>query len=146
MFIPVIYINNSFLKILNKPDVLLKTGFLKKGIGILILIITANYSIEIVMYGIIIYSFIDFIISVFVIQDIIKISVKKQLGFIFNNFMLNILLLLILCYMSNSFINIYLKVFVGCFIGIGVYLGIPIFFKFKEFMIFKNIINNYKRI
>ena len=146
LFIPVIYINNSFLKILNRPDVLLKTGFLKKGIGILILIITANYSIETVMYGIIIYSFIDFIISVLVTQSLMMISVKKQLGFIFNNFILNILLLLFLNYISSYFDNIYLKVFVSVVIGGVFYLVIPILLKLKEFKIFKSIFKRKRKI
>jgi len=141
LFIPVIYINNSFLKIINKPDVLLYTSFLKKGIGVLILIVTINYSFEIVMYGVILYSFIDFIISVLVTQIFIEISVRKQLRFILNNFILNIGLLFILNYTSSFFTNIYLKVFVSITVGMFFYLGTPILLKLKEFSIFKSIFN-----
>ena len=141
LFIPVIYINNSFLKIINKPNVLFYSGLLKKGIGLLVLIITINYDIEYVMYGIVVYSFIDSFISMIITQVLLKISVIKQLSFILNNILLNIVLFFILNYTSSFFTNVFIKVFVSIGIGVFFYLGIPMILKLKEFVILKNIFN-----
>jgi hypothetical protein len=141
LFIPVIYINNSFLKIINKPNVLFYSGLLKKGIGLLVLIITINYDIKYVMYGIVVYSFIDSFISMIITQVLLKISVIKQLSFILNNILLNIVLFFILNYTSSFFTNVFIKVFVSIGIGVFFYLGIPMILKLKEFVILKNIFN-----
>tara|TARA_B100001059_G_C17791931_1_gene560684 strand:+ start:103 stop:1533 length:1431 start_codon:yes stop_codon:yes gene_type:complete len=139
LFVPIIYINNSFLKIINKPNVLFQSGLLKKVIGLLILIISINYDIEYVMYGIIFYSFIDSFISMIITQISLRISVTKQLSFILNNILLNIILLLTLNYTSSFFNNVFVKLFVSIVIGIFFYLVIPMTLKLKEFIILKNI-------
>jgi teichuronic acid exporter len=141
LFIPIIYINNSFLKILNRSDLLLISGFLKKGIGILILFITIRFGFEVVMYGLILYSFIDFIISIIVTQLLLNITYIKQLGFILNNFILNIGLFFILNYTKNLFNNVYLEVFGSISIGLCFYIAIPILLNLKEFIFFKLVLN-----
>ena len=140
LFVPIIYINNSFLKIINKPNVLYQSGLLKKAIGLVILIISINYDIEYVMYGIILYNFIDSFISMIITQVLLKISVIKQLGFILNNILLNIILLFLMNYTSSFFNNVFIEVFVSIGIGVFFYLGIPMILKLKEFVILKNIL------
>jgi teichuronic acid exporter len=139
-FLPIIYINNSFLKILNRSDLLLITGFLKKGIGALILFITISYGFEVVMYGLILYSFIDFVISIIVTQILLRINIIKQFIFILNNFILNVGFFFILNYSTNLFNNVYLKVFGSISIGLFFYITIPIVLNRKEFIIFKSIL------
>ncbi|WP_299125656.1 lipopolysaccharide biosynthesis protein [uncultured Tenacibaculum sp.] len=140
LFIPIIYMNNSFLKIINKPNVLFYTGVVKKIIGMLILFLTINYDIEFVMYGIILYSVIDSIISMVVIHLLMKVSVFKQVYFMLNNIILNTILFFVLTYVSSFMTGAFMKVLISLIVGVMVYITIPVFLKMKEFQIFNKII------
>ena len=140
LFLPITYLNNSFLKILDKTSVLFYSGLFKKLIGVIILYITINFSIEYVLYGIILYSIIDAIISMCITHYLLKINIIKQFYFLLNNIILNIFLFLILTYVSSFFDNIFLKVTLSIIVGLFTYVLLNFLLRLKEYQILKSLI------
>lgn len=140
LFLPVTYLNNSFLKIINKASVLFYSGLIKKIIGVIILYITINVSFEYVLYGIILYSIIDAVISMCITNYLLKINIIKQVYFLLNNIILNILLFLILTYVSSFFDNIFLKVTLSIIAGLFTYVLLAFLLRLKEYQIIKSLI------
>lgn len=101
LFLPFIYSCNSFLKLFNRPDVLLRANIIKKVLGLLILIISIRFSFEIVCYGIIAYYFLDAIISFITIQKFARIQFSLIIKTIAINILNNILLLLLLLFLKH---------------------------------------------
>ena len=140
LFLPITYLNNSFLKIIDKTNVLFYSSLIKKVIGIIILLITINFSIEHVLYGIILYGIIDALISMFITQYFLKINIFKQIYFLINNIVLNIILFLILKYFSTIITNIFLKITLSIAIGLFIYFLITFLLRLKEYQILKSLI------
>jgi teichuronic acid exporter len=140
LFLPVTYLNNSFLKIIDKASVLFYSGLIKKIIGVIILYITINLSFEYVLYGIILYSIIDAVISMCITNYLLKINIIKQVYFLLNNIILNILLFLILTYVSSFFDNIFLKVTLSIIAGLFTYVLLAFLLRLKEYQIIKSLI------
>ncbi|SNR14899.1 lipopolysaccharide biosynthesis protein [Tenacibaculum jejuense] len=140
LFIPLIYINNSYLKILDKTQVLLKINLLKKLIGITILLITMNYDIITVCYGIICYYTLDAVLSMYYTQKYLKVKIYKQISFILLNIFLNGLLFLLISYISSLFIDNFYKILFSIIIGIGLYLSVVFLLKSKEYFFLKKMI------
>lgn len=141
LFIPIIYINNSFLKILNRPNIIFYVGVFTKLIGLAILVITINYSITIVCYGIIIYYIINAIVTMICTHFIVKITFIKQVSFILPNVLLNIILYFTIVFISSFIIDDFTKVFVCILGGFICYFALGVFFKAKELFIFKELLN-----
>lgn len=138
LFVPIIFINNSFLKILNKPHIIFNTGLVKKIIGVILLFITLRGGILYVCYGIIAYFFIDAVISMLCIQFFLKVSIYKQISSLFFNVILNAFFLLIIYFTSFLFSNNLMKIFVSIF-GWVFYLLMPFLFKAKESLLLKRL-------
>lgn len=139
LFIPIIYINNSFLKILNRPNLLFYTGVLTKIIGLVILVVTINYNITVVCYGIIAYYIINALVSMVCTRFVVKITLIKQIGFILPNILLNIVLYFIIVCISPFIIGDFTKVFVCILGGVVCYSALAILFKSKELFIVRGL-------
>ena len=144
LFLPISYLNNSFLKIIDKPSVLFYSGLIKKIIGIFILFLTININIQYVLYGIIFYSVIDAMISMLITNYLLKIDILKQFYFLINNIVLGIILFSILLYTSSMIDILFLKVTLSVFIGLFFYFLLPFIFKLKEYQILKSLFKKLK--
>ena len=145
LFVPITYLNNSFLKIVNKTNLLFYSNIFRKLLGVSIVLIAIKYSINVVLYGIILYNAIDAIISMFITQKILGINIIKQFSFLINNILLNICFFFVLFNVSSYFNSNILKVFFSLTLGVFVYLIVPIILKFKEMVIIKNIIGREEK-
>jgi O-antigen/teichoic acid export membrane protein len=146
LFVPITYLNNSFLKIVNKTSLLFYSNIFRKLLGVSIVFIAIKYSINAVLFGIILYNAIDAIISMFITQKIIGINIFKQFSFLINNIFLNICFFFVLFNVSSYFNSNILKVIISLTLGVFVYLLVPIIFKFKEMAIIKKIIGREEKI
>lgn len=144
LFLPITYLNNSFLKIINKPSVLFYSGLIKKTIGIFILYLTININMQYVLYGIIVYSIIDAIISMSITHYFLKINILKQVYFLLNNIVLSIILFSILTYVSSLINNVFLKVTLSVIVGLFTYFILTFLLKLKEYQILKSLIKKLK--
>lgn len=143
MFQPISYINNSFLKIFNKTKILLCSNILKKIIGLFILCLTLKtHSLTVICYGVILYYFVDAIISMVCTHRFINISLSRQFSCIKNVFVLSILSLLSLYTITSILINEYLIVLVGVLSVFAIYFFVCVLFKTDEYVIVKNIVSN----
>jgi len=140
LFVPVIYINNSFLKIKNKTNVLFKASIVKKVLGVVILFVSVSFSVRMVCYGILLYYFLDAIISMVCSQIFLKISIFSQIHYISYNILANLVLYFIFYFSSEISSIVPLKIIFGVVIGAACYLLIPFLFHLKESEILVNII------
>ncbi|WP_010182300.1 lipopolysaccharide biosynthesis protein [Aquimarina agarilytica] len=140
LFIPIIYINNSYLKVLDKTKELVRINFFKKVVGLTILFFTMNYNIIVVCYGIILYYFLDAILSMLLTKKYLNIKIYEQIKFISLNIFLNILLLLIVVYTSSLFFNNFQKLMISSLVGTLMYVSSVIILKSKEYVFLKNLI------
>lgn len=142
MFQPISYINNSFLKIFNKTKVLLYSNFLKKSIGLFILYFTLkSHSLTVICYGVVLYYFVDAIVSMICTHHFINISLSRQLSCIKNVFVLSVLSLLSLYVITAILINKYWIVFIGVLSVFLIYFGVCRLFRTDEYVIVKEIVN-----
>tara|TARA_B110000240_G_scaffold83859_1_gene95455 strand:- start:2109 stop:3536 length:1428 start_codon:yes stop_codon:yes gene_type:complete len=76
---PMVNLNLNTIKVLGKTNILLRMEFVKKSIGLTVLYITYNYGLIIMVWGQLLYSFVDLLISLIYIQKISIISIKDQI-------------------------------------------------------------------
>lgn len=145
LFVPILYINNSFLKICNKPNVLLYSNILRKIIGILILIVTSRFSIMVLCYGVVLYLFIDSFISMLCIWYYVGISLHKQVSALVNTLIINALLFTILHSVCKVVENIYVSFASGILLTIVLYFGVPFIFRMPEYNLFKEIVKKLRK-
>jgi hypothetical protein len=97
-----------------------------------------------VLYGIIVYSIIDAIISMFITYCFLKINILKQVYFLLNNIVLSIILFSILTYVSSLINNVFLKVTLSVIVGLFTYFILTFLLKLKEYQILKSLIKKLK--
>lgn len=140
LFVPIIYTNNSFLKILNKPGVLFYTGIIKKIIGGIILILTLPFGIEYVCLGIIIYYALDAIISMICTSFFLGVNLFKQVKELISIIILNISLYFIITNVTTLVFNVWFKIVLGVFVGGISYFSLSHLFGVKEFLLIRDIL------
>lgn len=141
LFVPIIYINNSFLKLFNKTDILFYSNFIKKAIGLSILVITVFQGFYYVCYGVIAYYFFDALISMYCSHRFLDISFAKQLKFISNNILINLVIFVFLLTLCNSLDNNFLILLLGVLIMFAGNYLMSKFCGLKEYNILTGIIN-----
>jgi len=140
IFVPISYINNSFLKIYNKTQYLLYGNILKKIIGVIILVATiATKHLEYVCIGIIVYNLIDAIISMILSATVLKIKFLEQLCYVGNS------LFIIICVITISYFipfnsNIYISFVEKTVLVIVIYFLYHILLKTVEYNILMNVL------
>lgn len=140
LFLPIIYINNSFLKIANKPNVLFYTNIIRKIIGVFILFLTIPYNITTVCYGMILYYFTDAFISMICTHIFIKINIFRQVRFILSNVVLNTVFFFVIKYISSLFSSDFMKIFSGIAIAGLSYLLLSMLCRSKEYGLLKKYV------
>lgn len=86
LFVPISYVNNSFMKISGNTKELLIGNIIRKGIGLLILAVTCTmHNFEIICIGIIIYYFLESVISILYSHHYLGIPFYKQCFYLMNN-------------------------------------------------------------
>ncbi len=140
LFLPIIYINNSFLKIANKPNVLFYTNIIRKIIGVFILFLTIPYNITTVCYGMILYYFTDAFISMICTHIFIKINIFRQVRFILSNVVLNTVFFFVIKYISSLFSSDFMKIFAGIAIAGLSYLLLSMLCRSKEYGLLKKYV------
>ena len=141
LFVSISYINNSFLKIRNKVNILLFGNVFKKTIGFIILIITfASRNLDTICIGLFVYYLIDALISMVLIKTSLNIPITNQIFYLKNNFIL-IMVVLGLAYLNSIFTSVYISFLLGLLIVVTVFIFGSILFKTREYLILRQIIN-----
>lgn len=141
LFVPISYINNSFLKIGNKTKILLYGNIVKKTIGLIILAITVSLGdLDMICKGIIVYYSIDALISMVLTHAYLKIKITDQISYLRNNFLLGII---VIVFSSTTSLvdSVYVSFFLGLLIVCTVYAVGSVILKTKEYLIIRQIIS-----
>lgn len=144
LFVPISYINNSFLKVLNRTDILLYSNIVKKIIGVFILIVTITIGFRAVCYGVIAYYFLDACISIYCSYRFLKIGIARQLSYIRTNVIFNIMYLLVLYFLQLYIEYDILLLFAGVFAGLVLFMSLHCILKTKEYKLVIEIVNNIR--
>lgn len=139
-FIPLIYVNNSFLKLNNLAGVLFTSNFIKKVVGVSLLLVFLPFGIDWVCKGLIIYYFIDCLISMICIQKYIRINLFNQFRYICVVLCYNFVAFLLLSQFDQYVNNIWISIFLGSSLYLIFYTCFLILFKTKEWQIISGII------
>lgn len=144
MFVPISYVNNLYLKLINRTDTLFYSNIVKKTIGLIILFVTIRYDILFLCKGIIVYYSIDALISMLCITKYLNVSVIKQCIFFINTIILNIiglLYLMLLCSILDNYIH---QMVLGVVGYITIYTYLSYLFKTKEYDMLKVVYNKLR--
>ena len=140
LFVPISYINNSFLKIGDKTKTLLYGNIVKKIIGLIILAVTASWGdLEMICKGIIVYYSIDALISMVLTHVYLKIKITDQISYLRNNLLLGIIAI-VFSFPTSLVDSVYVSFFLGLLIVFTVYAAGSVILKTKEYLIIKNIV------
>jgi len=140
MWNPVMMMNSSILNVKGRSDYFLSAEIIKKIMAIIILVVTIPFGIQIMCWGLLLYSFTDMVI--------ITIYTKKLMGLrLLNQFkdLLPVILLTatmgLFAYGSTYlFTSQVLKLLIGTFVGLVYYLAVSKIAKFEEFTFLLNLI------
>ncbi len=129
---PIHSINLNLLMVKGRSDLFLRVEIIKKVIGFSIMVITLPMGIMYFLYGSIINSLIALVINTFYTGKLIKVGFLRQMG--------DLIPVILLCTVTGSIVfgvtfllqNMLLQIILGGSLGVIVYVGISILFKFPE--------------
>jgi len=90
MWNPVMLMNSNFLAVKGRTDMQLKGEFLKKIAAFVILFITFSFGLEVVCFGLIVYSFIDMYVTIRFVSKVSHLSLTNELKSIMPVFLLSV--------------------------------------------------------
>lgn len=132
MWYPIHSINLNLLMVKGRSDLFLRLEIIKKIIGLSILAITLPQGLTIFCCGNILSSIISLIINTYYTGKLINIGFLKQMRDLIPITVLGLVMFGVIL-LTNYFItNLYIQIIIGGIIGVTVYLGGAILFKFEE--------------
>lgn len=132
MWYPMLEVNLSVVKALGFSSSVLKMQIITKVFAIIVLVITLNFDIIIMCYGIVIVSLFSVFVNFILSKNIIGLSLKEQLKPLIPSIMAGVLMYVVIAIIIELVDNVYLQCIAGLFIGSTIYagmlqlLGIPI--------------------
>ena len=139
-FTPLMYINNAYMKLLNKTKVLFYAGLYRKIVGILILLITITTTMTNILLGIILTFSIEWLITSGCIQKYLRISVISQIINVLPIILVNVVVYLLMIFFNQRIEAIFIRVFVNIVCAFIVYFVWLILFKPRVYFDIKSLI------
>lgn len=132
MWYPIHSINLNLLMVKGRSDLFLRLEIIKKIIGLSILTITLPQGLIIFCCGNILSSIISLIINTYYTGKLIHIGLFKQMRDLMPITILSLVMFGVILLANHFITNLYIQIIIGGIIGVTVYLGGAIFFKFEE--------------
>ena len=132
MWYPIHSINLNLLMVKGRSDLFLRLEIIKKIIGLSILTITLPQGLIIFCCGNILSSIISLIINTYYTGKLIHIGLFKQMRDLMPIIILSLVMFGVILLANHFITNLYIQIIIGGIIGVTVYLGGAILFKFKE--------------
>lgn len=136
---PVAAINNYLLNAKGRSDYFFRAEVIKKGIAILILLITMPLGVVVLCWGLVIYYLIDICISIFYVRKLIGIGYLLQFQHILPFFALSLTMGGVVYILTFFMVNIYWQLFAGIAVGILVYCCLNYLFRVKDFLLLMDL-------
>lgn len=122
-FEPIQTTNLNVIKALGRSDIFLKLEIVKKTLGIVILLITMNFGVKYILYGMFFYTILASIINSFPNKKLINYSYLEQLKDVLPIVLISVVMVMVVSLVDRiSITNIFMKLVVKVVIGIIVYI------------------------
>lgn len=122
MWYPIHSINLNLLQVKGRSDLFLKLEFIKKGIGLAILLVTLPISILFVCIGCVLESLLDLFINTYYTGKLIQVGYFKQMKDLLPILMVSLGMGIVVYISSLFFTNEFIKLIIGIPLGFFVYL------------------------
>jgi O-antigen/teichoic acid export membrane protein len=140
---PLQLFNVNILKLKGKTNIFLKLEIIKVTIILSILAITYTFGIKFILYGMVLSSYISFLLNAKYCGKEIQYTTLNQVKDLLPTLLLSSSVFILLYYFINHLeLNNYIKVLGGFFIGVIFYLIFAFLFKFPQI---KFILNYFKK-
>ncbi len=118
---PINSLNLNLLQVKGRSDLFLKLEIIKVVIGLLILAITASFSIRVICWGLVSHSTISLIINMYYTEKFINFGFKLQLKAFMPSLINAIIAGLVAYFLHNIAENHLAQIFIGLTAGISIY-------------------------
>lgn len=140
MFRPLQFINNSVIKASGRSGLLLKLDFLKKGIGIVLLLISMNFGVEGIAISLAVTYCISAIINIAPNRKILNYGYMAQIKDVLANLSISLVMGGIVYAISFIKLNSILLLCIQIVVGVVVYILLSIITKNDSFFYFRNMV------
>lgn len=141
IFYPLNVINVNLLKVIGKTNLLVKLEIFKKIVTTIIILITIPYGVIGLCYGIVVSTFLSYIINSIFIGKIIEFGLMEQLNDLFPLILLSTSMGVVLFFTSQLIESYLVELLIGSILGSIFYLGTSYIFKLSEFKELMNMLN-----
>ena len=145
MWDPIMLMNSNFLAVKGRTDMQLKGELWKKMIAVVILLVTFLFGLEMVCWGLVVYSFVDIYIMTHFVRKVSCLSLMNELKSIMPIFALSVGTAIITWGSVELLWHSYLGILIGgVIIGVITYVTFAGLFSFEEMDSVKNILGKNK--
>ncbi len=144
MLYPIHAINLNIFYVIGRTDLVLKLEFPKKIVGIIILIVTVQISLNALVVGMLVFSVFALFVNTWNSKKIIGYSSIEQLKDLLPILLLSIGMAFVMAYGMSFFEQSWALLLVGGALGVLVYMLGAMLFRFDEINEIKNILNKKK--
>lgn len=141
MWYPIHAINLNLLQVKGRSDLFLKLEVWKKLIGLTVMACTLPFGLVYFVSAGIASSFISLFINTYYTGKLINIGFRKQMHDLMPTYGLSILIFCVVYGMNQFIDNLWLQLILGGSVGVALYLGLAILFKFSELHEVKYMLN-----
>ena len=132
MWYPIHAINLSLLQVKGRSDLFLRLEIWKKVLGLTVMACTLPFGLVYFVSAGIASSLICLFINTYYTGKLINVGFGKQMRDLLPTFSLSLLIFAIVLTMNQFIHNLWLQLIIGGAVGVGVYIGAAILFKFPE--------------
>lgn len=132
MWYPINSINLNLLQVKGRSDICLKLEFIKKGVGLTLLILSISYGVKAMCIVGILGSLIALVINTYYTGKLIQVGFFKQMYDLLPTLSLSLLLFLSTYSLQYVVSNAYGQLLIGIPLGVLIYLVPCYYFKFSE--------------
>lgn len=140
MWYPVHHLNVNILQAIGRSDLTLRIEVYKKVVGILILLATVPFGIEVMCYGGITSSIISLIINCFYVGKLLNVGFMRQMCDVLPVLLISVFVFVVILSISNVVKNDWVVLVGGSLLGFVLYICACILLKtqaYKDFMTLK---------
>ncbi|MFI3323887.1 MAG: lipopolysaccharide biosynthesis protein [Rikenellaceae bacterium] len=134
MWYPVMFINNQMLNVKGRSDYYLRAEIIKKIVGVVILVVTLPYGIEVLCWGLVGYNLLDMLIIIYFSNKVITVGYRDQLRSLLPIFALSVVMGVAsyLAIWSIPNCGLFTQVVCGVLAGVVSFTALSYLFKFGE--------------
>lgn len=137
MWYPIHAINLNLLQVKGRSDLFLKLEIIKKLIGVTILILSIPFGLLFMCYAGIFTSIICLLINTYYTSKLIQVSFLIQIHDLSGILVVSVMLFVAIFSFVKLVNNQWLQLMIGLFVGVGLFVLIVYFYKFKEIELIK---------